>query len=66
MSSKLHESALDLVRNRPPSLTLAQIAEGAGVSLDWLKSYATGRVASPGVDNVEKVWTFLSGKELGL
>lgn len=66
MQCKLRPRALELVRNRPPSMTLKQLAQEAGVNLDWLKSFSSNRMKTPTVDNVERVYTYLSGKELEL
>lgn len=66
MKSNLRERTLDLVRNRPPSLTLKTLASEADVNYDWLKSFVTGRIPSPGVDNVEKLYTHMTGKQLDL
>lgn len=42
-------------------LTLREIAEGAGVGHEWLRSFAYGeRIKDPGVTRLEKLHNFLA------
>jgi transcriptional regulator with XRE-family HTH domain len=41
-------------------LSQRDIAEGAGVGVDWFKKFAQGRIPSPGVEKVQRVYDFLS------
>ena len=39
---------------------LREIAEGADVNLDWLKSFSCGRASNPGVLTIEKLFAYLT------
>lgn len=62
MSQSLLERTLHLVRNRPPSLTLEQLANEAGVNHNWLKAFILERYPNPRIREVEKLHAFLSSK----
>lgn len=40
-------------------LTQREVAEGAGVGIDWLAKFAQRRIPSPGVQKVQAVHDFL-------
>lgn len=40
--------------------SLQHIAEGAGVSLDWLRSFSCGRAKNPSVLTLEKLYAYLT------
>lgn len=64
MQCKLRAHTLGLVRNRPPSLTLKQIANDTGLNHNWLKAFVCERYTNPGVNDVEKLYGYLAGKPL--
>lgn len=66
MQCHLLERTLFLVRNRPPSLTLEQIANDANINHNWLKAFAMARYSNPRVREVERLYVHLSGKQLDL
>lgn len=66
MQCILLERTLTLVRNRPPSLTLEQIANDANLNHNWVKAFAMARYPNPRVREVERLYTYLSGKQLEL
>ena len=41
-------------------LTLREIAEGAGVGHQWVRSLVYGRIKDPGITRLEKLYAFLS------
>ena len=41
-------------------LTFPEIADGAGVGIDWLKKFKGRFIESPGVNRVQRVHDFLS------
>jgi len=63
MRYELPERALDLVRNRPPSMTLEKIAENTGINHNWLKAFTSGRIIEPGAAKTWTLYCFLSGKQ---
>lgn len=44
------------------SHTYRTIAEGAGVEWSWLRMFGTGKIPNPGVDTVERLYTYLTGR----
>lgn len=66
MLTRLHERTLELVTNRPRDLTYEVIAEATGLDADWINAFRNGRIKDPGVSKVEKLYTFLSGRELDI
>jgi len=63
MRYELRDRALDLVRNRPPSMTLENIAQATGINHNWLKKFSADLITEPGVNRVWTVYCFLSGKQ---
>lgn len=62
--SDFTESLLDRTKkllDQRGELTLRQIAEGAGVGHEWLRSFLYGnRIKDPGVSRLEKLHNFLT------
>ena len=56
--TNLHDETLQLIGQS--TMTQRQIAEGAGVGLQWFLKFVQGRIASPGVDKVQAVYDYLS------
>lgn len=53
----------DLLKHRPASITLKQVAEKSGLPESWVKSFhLRGNKCSASVDKVEKLYKYLSGK----
>ena len=59
-STSLLEQTLQLVRNRPRSMTYDHIAAETGLKKTWLEAFAAGRIPDPGVRKVEALHAFLS------
>ncbi len=66
MQCQLLERTLFLVRNRPASLTLEQIAKDTTINHNWLKAFSMARYGNPRVKEVERLYVYLSGKQLDL
>ena len=56
---QLHTRTLQLVKNRPRTLTLEQIKTDTGLSLAWLKAFSQGLTPDPGVNKVELLFIYL-------
>ena len=63
---RLHDKTLQLLDKRPRDLTLKTISEQTGISYWWLTHFSKRRNNEPGVNQVEKLYTFLSGRDLRL
>jgi len=50
---------LKLLTDRPRSLTLEMVAEGANVTCAWLGMFARGKIADPSFNRVMRVRDFL-------
>jgi hypothetical protein len=60
--SKLRMRAVELLRDRPMSLSLKKIAAATGLTVAWLQYFqAKGDDVSANVDRVEALWLHLSG-----
>jgi hypothetical protein len=46
------------------SHTYRTIAEGAGVEWSWLRMFGTGKIPNPGVEVIERLYTYLTGRRL--
>lgn len=57
---------LALLKERPKSVYLKDIAEASGVTLKWLEAFHAGRILNPGVINLEKLYNYLSGGNLNV
>jgi hypothetical protein len=44
--------------------TYRTIAEAAGVEWSWLRMFGTNRIPNPGVDNIERLYSYLTGNRL--
>lgn len=66
MQCQLLDRTQSLVRNRPPSLTLEQIANEANLNHNWLKAFAAARYPNPRVKQVVALYEYLAGKQLDL
>lgn len=64
MYGELHSRTLALVRDRPASLTLKQIATDTAIDHNWLKAFAAERITSPGVNKVEALYNYLTKGKL--
>ena len=65
-SSILANATLDLLKNRPRTITFKIISEETGLSDGWLREFVSGRKKELGVVKVERLYTFLSKKQINL
>jgi hypothetical protein len=63
MKSKLHETTLKMLRDRPSTLSMREIAEETGLGYDWLRSLNSGRIPSPGILKIERLYEYLSSRQ---
>jgi hypothetical protein len=63
MSTKLHETTLQMLRDRPKGLNMRQIADDTGLGYDWLRSLNSGRIPNPGVQKIEKLHDYLAAHQ---
>lgn len=64
MKSRLLDATLEALDNRPRKVTLAVIARDCQVSEPWLRSLIDGRIPNPGVCRIERLYTYLTKKEI--
>lgn len=66
MLCRLHKKTLELLHNRPRTMTYEYIAEQTGLTFWWIQYFAKQKDKDPGVNKVETLYVFLSGRELDL
>lgn len=49
---------------RETGLSYLDIYAATGIAPDWLTKFVNGGIADPGVNRVEALYTFLSGRSL--
>lgn len=64
--SRLYETTIRLLTNRPITLTLKQISDETGLPEGWLLSIVSRPHVRPSVDRVECLYSYLTGKSLEL
>lgn len=62
--SKMYLKTMDLLKNRPVTKPLYVIAAGANVPEGWLRSILNNPSLSPSVDRIERLYEYLSHKDL--
>lgn len=62
--STLHTKTLALAQKFDG--TQFELAEQSSVPYFWLRGFLNGTIKRPGVDRVQKLYEFLSGKKLAL
>lgn len=66
MSNKtLKAHTLELVLNRPRTITYDKICADTGLKKNWLERFAQGQIPSPGVEKVEALFNYLNHCSLG-
>lgn len=53
-----------LLRNRPSTVTLDDVAVGACVGRSWLSALLNGQIKTPSADKIQSLYEFLSKKPL--
>jgi len=61
--SRLLNETRELLKKRPPQLTLATISSRTGINLHWLRKFHLGAFKDPGVNRVEQLHDFLLGEQ---
>lgn len=64
--SKLYLKTMELLRNRPVTLTYIDIERVTGLSPLWLTTIMQHPEISPSVDRIELLYEYLSGKQLDI
>lgn len=59
----LLQRTIELYQNAPRSLKAKTIAERTGLSEAWISRFGRGKIANPGVVQVQTLYDFLSGFE---
>lgn len=62
----LYEKTKKLLAERPRTLELKQIAQETGIGFSWLRMFSAGNIKDPSVNTVERLYRYLSGKDLEL
>lgn len=62
----LHERTLKLINERNHSITYEKIANDTGLNPVWLRYFAIGKFKDPGVNKVQKLYSYLNGKDIKL
>lgn len=63
--STIVEITAALLRERPRSVTLREIACAIDETESWLRKFSSGQIAAPSAVRVQKLYEHLSGKRLG-
>jgi hypothetical protein len=64
LRSTLLVRTLDLLRNRPRSVSLSSISQGTGLPREWLISILRRPHSSPSVDRIQQLYEYLGGNKL--
>lgn len=62
----LFEKTKQLLKERPRTLEYKDVSQGTGIGVSWLKMFASDRIQDPSVNTIERLYRFLSGKDLEL
>ena len=64
MKVLLQETTFSLLCSSP--LLINKISEDTGLGVPWLLKFKASQIAEPGVNKVERLYTYLTGRELKL
>lgn len=56
----------ELIRNRPATVKLSEIANAVGMSESWLKKVLSGEIKNPPYDQLASIVRFFKSKQLPL
>lgn len=63
--TSLRLKTFELLKNRPASVTLAEVAERANLPITWVRSFhLKGNKNGANVDKVQALYQYLTGKSL--
>lgn len=60
--NSLLSRTMRLLRDRPQSLPLTQVARDSGVGYEWLKKLYYGHIPDPGVNKIERLHAYLTAQ----
>lgn len=63
-SRSLVKVTAELLRNRPSTLTMKQLATDLAVSVEWLSLLANDKIPNASADKVQRVYERLTGELL--
>ena len=66
IQTKLRDKTLELLINRPRSLTFESISKFTSLKVDWIKAFQNGKIEDPSVNKTETLYEFLINKKLKL
>lgn len=58
--TSLRDRTVEMLRNRPSSLTYEQIEKDTSIPVTWLKVLARGVIEEPGVNKIETLNVYLT------
>ena len=62
MLTSLRDKTQELVYNRPRHMTYEVIKKETGIPVGWITKFAAGKFPDPGVNRVETLYSYLSGR----
>lgn len=60
IGKNLHDETRRLLRERPKTLSLRQIAEDTGLGVEWIKKVLYEEDMDPGVNKVQTLYEYLA------
>jgi predicted transcriptional regulator len=60
--TSLVERTRSLLRGAPRELTYTAMAKATGVSVAWISRFADDKIPNPGVNQVQAIFDYLSGR----
>lgn len=62
--TKLRDKTLQLLKERPSTVNLKDVAKGSGLTEAWIKSFHLGKFKHPSVVHVETLYEHLTKRSL--
>lgn len=59
ITTELRDKTIEMLRNRPATLTYEQIEQQTTIPAGWLKALARGVIEDPGVNRVQTLNSYL-------
>ena len=66
MKSELVETVINLMKNRPYTLTVREIHKATGLPQGWIYRLQQGKIVEPSANRCEVLYEFLTGSPLEL
>lgn len=64
LRTTLRDKTLQLLKNRPVTITLEKIAEDTGLGTAWLSMFHNERIAKPNVNAIQTLYEYLTNSEI--